>query len=499
MRSFILLFVNGREHRVAGEDAFLTLSTFLRDRLKLCGTKNVCNEGDCGSCSTLCGRLDEAHDQVRYQAIDSCIRFVFQLDGCHIVTVEGLAPPCNGAVVPATEPSLSPVQQAMVDCHGSQCGFCTPGFVVAMTGILEDNDDPSVSQWRDGLTGNLCRCTGYSPIISAGLESAKHHQPQHAMNQRYPAAAMRKTWSQFDGDDVLVQAIDHAGETQKAACPSDLDTALQILADEPDATLIAGATEWGVRFNKVDLGIRTWLDLNRVDELTACRIEEDEQGDAIVLGGRATWTDLEELTRDHVPQFYGIVKVFGSPQIRNVGTIGGNIINASPIADSLPFLMACDAVLTLTSQTGRREVPINDFYLGYKNIDLHPGELLEQIRVPLPPSGRDLKLYKVSRRLDMDISTFTAAIWMDRDGDRITDAGIAYGAVGPVVLRLRKTESFLRGKPFSLETMQSAGEVAVGEISPLTDVRGGADFRLQLARNVLQKFYHEITVAEVSV
>ena len=181
--------------------------------------------------------------------------------------------------------------------------------------------------------------------------------------------------------------------------------------------------------------------------------------------------------------------MFGSPQIRNVATIGGNIINASPIADSLPFLVANDAVLTLVSQAGTRSVAINDFFLGYKEIDLKPGELLSEIRMALPPEDRQLRLYKVSRRRDMDISTFTGAIWMDLDGQQIKDVGIAYGAVGPTVLRLKKTESFLRGKTFSADTMRQAGEIALQDISPISDVRGGQDFRNRLAKNVLLKFF----------
>ena len=214
-------------------------------------------------------------------------------------------------------------------------------------------------------------------------------------------------------------------------------------------------------------------------------------GNTIVSGARATWRQFEVQTRDLVPQFHEIVSIFGSPQIRHVGTIGGNIINASPIADSLPFLFVCDAQLELCSQSGTRTVPINNFYRGYKQFDLQPGELLTKIRIPLPDSNSHLRLYKVSRRRDLDISTFTAAIAMKLDGDQIEFASIAYGAVGPVVLRLPKTEEFLSGKVFSVDIMKAAGDVAVGEITPITDVRGGQDFRLQLARNVLEKFYHE--------
>ena len=203
--------------------------------------------------------------------------------------------------------------------------------------------------------------------------------------------------------------------------------------------------------------------------------------------------------RELVPQFQQIVSVFGSPQIRHVGTLGGNLINASPIADSIPFLFVCDALLTLTSAAGERTVNINDFYTDYKKFDLRPGELLTRIEIPLPTEIAALGLYKISRRRDLDISTFTAAIYLETDEDAITSARVAYGAVGPVVLRMKNTESFLIGKPFSLDTMQQAGEVAVGEIAPLTDVRGSKDYRNDLARNVLVKYFHQRQTSEMEV
>ncbi len=211
----------------------------------------------------------------------------------------------------------------------------------------------------------------------------------------------------------------------------------------------------------------------------------------MIVGARATWSDIEATIEKAIPQFHAIVSVFGSPQIRHVGTVVGNIVNASPIADSVPLLLVCDAELTIASSAGDRFIKLNDFYRGYKNIDLGTGELVTQVTIPLPPPDRLLRLYKVSRRRDLDIASFTAAIWIELEDDTIRDAGIAYGAVGPVVARLRGTEAFLRGQPFSIDTMTQAGEIAVTEISPISDVRGQASYRLQLARNMLKKFYWE--------
>ena len=476
MRKHISLFLNGVATRVQDSDAFLTLSQYLRLRRGLTGTKIVCSEGDCGSCTVLIGSPEDDNAALRYVSIDACIRFMFQLDGCHIVTVEGLAGPQPAGMKP-TE-CLTGVQQAMVDCHGSQCGFCTPGFVVAMTGILEENDQPDEEEWRRGLTGNLCRCTGYSPIVAAGKQ-ANLAAPKR-MNDIYPPAEMLQKFADESEEPI---EINHDDRT--VFCPTTLKDAAEFLGEHPDATIVAGATDMGVRFNKGALDAKVWLDLNRVDELAHFEVTDD----AIVAGARATWADFEDATAELVPEFHNIVSVFGSPQIRHVGTIGGNLINASPIADSMPFMFVCDTELTLTSSAGSRTVNINDFYSGYKKFDLKPGELLSNIRIPLPAADATLRLYKVSRRHDMDISSFTAAILIGADGDEITSAKIAYGAVGPVVLRLPKTEAYLVGRPLTRETMGAAGDIAVGEITPLTDVRGGKDFRLQLAKNVLVKFW----------
>ncbi len=487
MLDHLAIWVNGRRHEVRGPDAFLSLSDYLRRNLGLVGTKIVCSEGDCGACTVLIGRAiwgvadsalatPTAADGSRlvYRPVDSCIQFMFQLDGTHIITVEALGG--------ETEPS--PVQQAMIDCHGSQCGFCTPGFVVAMTGLLEDRDELDEASLRCGLVGNLCRCTGYTPIIEAGMEldAARHQRIEHL----YPSQTMLTEFVQRRGQPIEIQA-EWDGANHLFASPADLNSALEFLQSHPDATIIAGATDVGVRLNKSLTVPAKILDLNRVAELDGIMVEDGE----LLLGARASWTALEAVCEELVPEFYKIIAVFGAPQIRHVGTIGGNIANASPIADSLPFLYVMDAVLELRSASGTRSVPITDFYKGYKKLDLRPGELIARIRIPLPAEDELLRLYKVSRRRDLDIASFTAAIRMRLDGEIIAEAAIAFGAVGPTVIRARNTENFLRGRPLDEDTMQQAGDVAIAEISPISDVRGAADYRYQLTRNILLKFYHE--------
>jgi len=474
MLDHLLIWVNGHRHEVRGRDAFLSLSDFLRRGCRLTGTKIVCSEGDCGACSVLIGRSAADGSRLVYRPVDSCIQFLFQLDGTHIVTVEGLG----------SETDTSAVQKAMIACHGSQCGFCTPGFVVAMTGLLEDRDELDESAMRCGLTGNLCRCTGYTPIIDAGrrIDLAQHHRAE----DMYPSGHMLSEFAARRGQPIEVRA-EWDDQEHRFMSPPNLAAALQSLREHPAATIVAGATDVGVRINKSLTIPRTILDLNRVDELVGMSIEDNK----LILGSRASWTSIVEICKESVPELHKIVSVFGAPQIRHVGTIGGNIANASPIADSLPFLYVMDAVLELRSAGDTRQVNINDFYTGYKQFDLRPDELITKVRIPLPDEGEFLRLYRVSRRRDLDISTFTAAIRMRLDGDSIADASIALGAVGPTVLRARRTEAFLSGRPFDEETMRLAGDVAVAEITPISDVRGAADYRYQLARNILVKFFRE--------
>ena len=273
-----------------------------------------------------------------------------------------------------------------------------------------------------GLTGNLCRCTGYVPILDAGRSLEREAIVR--LNELYDARHMLREMAKVAGDPIAVE-VTHCGRRLQFFSPTSLAGALEVLREHPTAKIVAGATDVGVLWNKGLIDPDVLLDLNRVDELTGVSVETHDNGDAIVAGARATWTEIETVARESLPEFHQIVSIFGSPQIRHVGTIGGNIINASPIADSLPFLFVTEAELELASTGGKRIVPIVDFYQGYKKFDLRPGELLTRIRIPLPEPNVLLRLVKVSRRRDLDIATFTAAIWMRLDGD--SDRGSTSG------------------------------------------------------------------------
>jgi len=484
MRDYLLAFVNGKPHRISGEHAFWTLSKFLRQHQNLVGTKVMCAEGDCGACSVLVGRLRGPDDTLAYHAVDSCIVFMHQLDGAHIVTVEGLGTPDE----------LSDVQRAMVECHGSQCGYCTPGFVVAMHGLVEEDQESipascqatgrklSDASLRLGLSGNLCRCTGYVQILDAGKSINCENVPR--LNDRFPPAEMIRTFEAVSSEPAMIRT------NERSVCvPSTLEQALQHKQRLSDCRVVSGATDLGVQHNHGTTNLDHRLCLSKVRELRTV-----ESGPAAIrVGSCVTWTELLKTVREPFPQFAEILERFGSPQIRNIGSIGGNLANASPIADSIPFLFAIQASLRLVSLTETRTIEISDFYLDYKKIDLRPDELIHSIEIPLPHANDRMTLLKVSRRRDMDISTMTAAIRLRMDGELIRQAWIALGGVGPVVRRVPDAERVLAGKPLDLDVMKEAGELAVNSIAPISDVRGSKTYRQQLSQNVFAKCFYELT------
>jgi len=466
MRDFVLVHVNGVPHRIGGAPAFQTLSRFLRYDQRATGTKIVCEEGDCGACTVLVGRREG--DRLYYRPINSCIQFLFQLDGTHVVTVEGLA---RGG-------ELTPVQDAMVRCHGAQCGYCTPGFVMALAGMFEEGFcDPHAA-----LTGNLCRCTGYESIIRAA-ECVSEQPRVDAIHAPGPILEVIRT---VEREPVRIDSL----EGSFNGCffrPTRLDDAIVFKAENPKSVIVQGATDFGVWRNKRGFEPGAVLSLDGVDGLGDVTFDDG----MLVVGGHASLAQLESAVRDSVPELARIMDRFGSPQIKNAGTLAGNIANASPIADTLPFLFVMRANLELTGAAGSRVVPIGSFYKGYKSLDLGADEIITRILIPLPAEGETLRLYKVSKRSHLDISSFTAAMLMTRTDGRIDTMRVAYGGVAPVVMRLPKTEEFLTGRPIALETFARAGEIARGEVSPISDVRGTKEYRLQLAANVMQKFFYD--------
>ncbi|HEY9775901.1 MAG TPA: FAD binding domain-containing protein [Planktothrix sp.] len=470
MRSYILLYVNGKEHRVRGADAFLPLTDYLRYGISACGTKVVCAEGDCGACTVAIGRVEG--NQLTYRPLNGCIQYIYQLDCAHVITVEGMK----------YDEDLNPIQEAMVQMHGAQCGYCTPGFIVAMCSMLDEYGarQPERATVKECLSGNLCRCTGYVSIIESALtaDTSKFID----FNKQYPPEAMVRSLQQLCKEPVLIEQ-----DGRFICCPAELSGALKFKKEHPDAVIISGGTDVSVNMNKRGLTPRAILSTGNIQGLDELR----QEGDALVIGARVSLRSLERYVKELVPSWHKVLFVFGSPQIRFAGTLAGNIANASPIADNLPFLFVTDAEIEVAGAGATRRIKINELYEGYKMLRMKPQEIITKIIVKLPKDTDNIKLYKVSRREHLDISTFTAAIKMTMNGDNIGTCAIAYGGVGPVVLRLPNTEAFLAGKPFNLDTFRSAGAIARDEITPISDVRGSRDFRYQLAENILAKFYFE--------
>ncbi len=475
MRDSVFFFVNGQRHQIGGAAAFCSLTEFLRQDLRQTGTKVVCAEGDCGACTVLVGWPDG--NKLRYETADACILFLHQLDGAHVITIEGLA----------DDGELHPVQQALVDYHGSQCGFCTPGFAMALAGMVEAKADLQPDEVRLGLTGNLCRCTGYVQI----LEAAASLRAVPPLDERF---ANNGQWHDLQArtrEPVLIRSTVNNSNGNAVErtyfSPRTLEEAVDFKARHPESVLISGATELGVVRNKKGLEPAVLMSLSRVPGLA----EITRTGDALAIGANVRWTRLESYMRAHWPEFHRIIVRFGSPQIRNMATLAGNVANGSPIADSLPLLYVMEGEVELLCRRGSRRVKIHEFYKGYKVKEVQPDEFIVRIHLPLPRAGDLVKLYKVSRRNDLDIATFGAAIRLQCRGEHIDRAWIAYGGVAPTVLRLPGTEAFLHGKQLVEETFVKAGKLARTEIAPITDVRGTKDFRLQLAENVLLKFFFE--------
>lgn len=451
-----------------GEAVFAPLSTYLRYGQSATGTKVVCAEGDCGACTVMTGKLSEG--ELAYQPVNSCIQFLHQLDCSHIVTVEGLK----------DNDALNPVQEAMVENHGAQCGYCTPGIVVSMCSLFDCKKPADAQDIKDALTGNLCRCTGYESIVTAGL--AVDTTRIRSIRELYPESEMIE---QFSAHSRMPALIEHDGHT--CFVPTSLEQAVEFKSKEQAVTIVSGGTDVCVNCNKRGLDPVVIMSLSNLSGMSEVSVEDGN----LIVGGRAKLASLEEWAREEMPELYKIMWLFGSPQIRNAGTLAGNIANGSPIADSLPWLFVMEAQIELVGTSGKRLVNINSFYKGYKQLDMRAEEMISRIIIPLPEPQETVRLFKVSKRKNLDISAFTAAVRITIADNKIQRASLAYGGVGPVVLRLPGTESFLSGKEPTEATFAEAGRLARNEITPISDVRGSSDFRFQLAENILLKFYYE--------
>jgi xanthine dehydrogenase small subunit len=490
-RDYIVFFINGKMQRVASDAVFLPLSDYLRYQLNACGTKVVCAEGDCGACTVMLGRpLDGHADVFQYKTVNSCIQYLFQLDCTSVITVEGML----------EDGRLNAVQEAMVECHGAQCGYCTPGFVVALSSLVADCQASSQSvgcdQVKEALTGNLCRCTGYESIMSAAIVASS--QKMQSFSDKFPPGPMLAAMSTVRNIPVAI-AGSLAGSQALFYKPLVLSEVARLKTDHQGAAVISGGTDMCVNMNKRGFTPSCIISLSGIDDLRQLTIADGQ----LIVGARVTLRELEQFVEDKIPQFYKILWTFGSPQIRQAGTLVGNIANASPIADTLPFLTVMEAQIEATGKNGARRIPIGRFYTGYKKMDLSSDEIITAVIVPLPGTETLLRLYKVSKREHLDISSVAAAFYVkvvraDNGEQKIALAKVALGGVAATCIRSTAAEIFLQDKLFTLDVFAEAGRIAAAELKPLSDVRGSREFREQLTRNLFIKFFYE-SLAEMEL
>ncbi|MBS0126219.1 xanthine dehydrogenase small subunit [Thetidibacter halocola] len=462
----ITFLLNGESVHLAGVSPTVTLLDWLREDRGLTGTKEGCNEGDCGACTVM------VRDAEGARALNACILFLPQLHGKSVTTVEGLAAP---------DGTLHPVQQAMIDCHGSQCGFCTPGFVMSMA-VAHLNGD---QHHDDALAGNLCRCTGYAPIIRAARSAAKQPVPEHLAR---PFILPEKLSGGLAAGERGADSPPHDHHAPETA-----DELAELYARHPNATLVAGATDVGLWVTKQLRDLPEVIFLNRCRDLQT--FEETDLG--LRIGAGVTMDRVLDLLRDRHPSYAEMIRRYGSVQVRAAATIGGNIANGSPIGDNPPALIALGATLHLRYRDTRREMPIEDFYLDYGRQDRHPGEFVEAVTIPAQPDR--LRVYKLSKRFDQDISAVCGAFSITVEDGRLARARIAFGGMAGIPKRASAVEAAITGKPWSEETLVAAWDAWQEDFTPLSDMRASAEYRLEAARNMLTRCLLEDLGAPVNV
>lgn len=474
-RDAIRFLRNGQPVEVSGFHPRTTLLDYLRLQERRVGTKEGCAEGDCGACTVALGRVRDG--RVRYEPVNACILLLGQVDGAEIVTVEDLA----------KAGELHPVQAAMVAHHGSQCGFCTPGIVMSLFALYQEAARPlDRERVNDALAGNLCRCTGYRPIVDAALDACAH-PPQDAFAQANEATA-RALAELADGQDILI-----GNEDRFFAAPASEASLAALYAQHPDATLVAGCTDVGLWITKGMAELEKIIWLGRVAGLDMI----DEGTDALTIGATVTHADAFTSLGAIDPDLGELMRRFGSAQVRASGTVGGNIANGSPIGDLAPALMALGSTLELRRGESTRVLPLDDFFIAYRKQDRLPGEFVRGVTVPRLKANEAFRTYKVSKRFDEDISAVMGAFKFTLDGRRVAEARIAFGGMAGIPRRARQTEAALAG--ISLDEPSAWGDAMAAvarDFQPLDDHRASAAYRGTLARNLVFKALSETASGE---
>ncbi|MBF0365246.1 MAG: FAD binding domain-containing protein [Oligoflexia bacterium] len=472
MRETTIFYVNGERVEVNGAEVFLMLANWLRQQQSLTGTKIVCAEGDCGACSIMLG-IPTASGALKYEQRNSCILPLFNLDGKHVVTVEGLK----------QKGELSPIQLSIATNGGSQCGYCTPGIVMAITAIFEQWPKPTEEHFRAGLSGNLCRCTGYDGILRAAL--AIDPTKIRALDTLWDLPEMKSELATIRHDPIAIKS-----DKLSLFMPDSLAKLLQIKATTTEVMVVAGATDLGVGWNKGIKKSGQFIGLARIPELNKIEVKDD----LIEVGANVSLSQFEEFCNQHIPAIGKFMELIASPQIKNAATLIGNIGSALPIGDALLFLVLLDAHVELTGTKGTRLLSLNDYLLRGLNQD----ELITKITFKRPALMARLRFYKVSRRRRLDRSIVSAAFLLEQEQKAghatISKFRVAFGGVAKSVCRLANVETFMQGRSLSAVTIEEAAKLALETCTPSANVRGSRQYREILIVNLFKKFYAEMEI-----
>ena len=444
-----------------------TVLNLIRLKLKKTGTKEGCAEGGCGACTVVVGELKK--NKIIYKAINSCIAFTTSLEGKHLLIVEDLI---------QKDGSLHPVQSAMINFHGSQCGFCTPGFIMSLFLMYKNKNSYDKKTIEESISGNLCRCTGYRPIIDAA-KSLKNNKPdQFKKNEKKTISLLKK---------IRPKNISIKNDHKKYFAPRTINELKKIIKKNKNSEFLSGGTDMSLIVTKQKKDIKNIIYLNSIDELNYIK----EQDKYIEVGAATPLIKFELIIKKYYPDFNRILKRYGSVQIRNVATLGGNMATASPIGDSLPLLLSLDASIAIESFDKKMVMPLKDFFIGYRKTKLKKGQFIKSIRIPIF-NKNIFKAYKISKRIEDDISSVCASFNLAIENKKIKNIKIAYGGMAASPKRAVNCEKILLNSNFSEDIILKAQKSLEKDFQPIDDMRASKDYRLEIAKNLLTKCFAEI-------
>ena len=466
--STVKFLLNDKILEIDSPDPNQTILNYLRTDLKKTGTKEGCAEGGCGACTVVVGELFKG--EIKYSSINSCISFVPSLNGKQLLIVEDLV---------SHDGRLHPVQDAMVKFHGSQCGFCTPGFVMSLFSMFKNNKSYETELIKDSISGNLCRCTGYRPIIDAAKSLNKVEKKDlFSKNKRKVIKLLKK----INPKNTFINS-----ENKKFFSPKTINDLKSIIKKNSNINFLAGGTDLSLKVTKERKEISCIVNLKEIRELDFIRINQNY----IEVGAVTSLIKFENEIKKYYPDFYTVLKRYGSIQIRNVGTIGGNIATASPIGDTLPILLSLNAEVVIEGFNKRKLIPINNFFIGYRKTKLKQGDFIFSIKIPILKHNI-LKAYKISKRFDDDISSVCGSFNLEINKNYIKKVRIAFGGMSEIPKRALKTEKILVNSKFSQEVFNKATKNLEKDYSPIDDMRASKQYRLEIAKNLLLKCFFEI-------